>query len=492
MLRDTPCLKNKVRDPRSRDSGNTTLHKSFPGGHVTIAGSNSPSSLASRPIRVVFADEVDRYPPSAGAEGDPVQLARKRSATFHNRKLVLTSTPTIRDASRIETAYDASDRRRYLVPCGDCGEAHALEWANVRWPEDRPELAIYVCPCCGSAWDDVTRQRAIQKGRWEATAPFKGTAGFHLSGLYSPWTSLGDAAKDFLAAKKLPEQLRVWVNTYLGETWEDQGEQIDDTSVADRREDWGDNLPDDVVLITCGVDVQDDRFELEVVGWGRDEECWSLDYQVIYGDPSAPAIWNELDDYLKQTYAHPKGVDLPIRATCIDSGGHYTSAVYNFVKSREGRRIFAIKGVGGEGRALVGRPSKNNIGKVRLFRVGVDTAKELIYGRLKIVDPEPGFCHFPEGRDDEYFRQLTGEKIVTKYSQGRAKRAWVKTRARNEALDVRVYALAAFTILNTNVNRIAQRLKNAAFIEPVKPDSEPVKRSAGARRNSGFVNSWRG
>lgn len=195
---------------------------------------------------------------------------------------------------------------------------------------------------------------------------------------------------------------------------------------------------------------------------------------------------------MKQTYAHPKGVDLPIRATCIDSGGHYTSAVYNFVKSREGRRIFAIKGVGGEGRALVGRPSKNNIGKVRLFRVGVDTAKELIYGRLKIADPGPGLCHFPEGRDDEYFRQLTGEKIVTNYSQGRAKRAWVKTRARNEALDVRVYALAAFTILNTNVNRIVQRLKNAAFIEPVKPDSEPVKRSAGARRNSGFVNSWRG
>ncbi len=247
------------------------------------------------------------------------------------------------------------------------------------------------------------------------------------------------------------------------------------------------------MLLTCGIDVQDDRFEREFVGWGRDEGCWSLDYQVIYGDPSAPAIWNEREDCLKQTYAHPKGVDLPIRATSIDSGGHYTSAVYGFVKSREARRIFAIKGVGGEGRALVSRPAKNNVGKVRLFPVGVDTAKELLYGRLKIIDPGPGYCHFPEGRDDEYFRQLTGEKIVTKYSQGRARRAWVKTRARNEALDVRVYAIAAFTLLNLNINRVAQRFKNKQAVKPVEPIDEPIMRRPAPRKSSGgFVNSWRG
>jgi phage terminase large subunit GpA-like protein len=186
MLRDTPCLKSKVRDPRSRDSGNTTLHKSFPGGHVTIAGSNSPSSLASRPIRIIFCDEIDRYPASAGSEGDPVSLARKRSATFHNRKCVLTSTPTIRGASRIETAYEQSDQRRYFVPCPDCGAQDSLKWANVCWPENRPREAVYVCQHCGSAWDDVARRRALQKGQWLATAPFNGVAGFHLSGHYSP------------------------------------------------------------------------------------------------------------------------------------------------------------------------------------------------------------------------------------------------------------------------------------------------------------------
>ena len=494
MLRDSPVLKDKVRDPRARDSGNTTLHKIYPSGHITICGANSPSSLASRPIRVVFADEIDRYPVSAGSEGDPVALAKKRSATFFNRKLVLCSTPTVKGASRIESAYEESDQQRYVVPCPDCGEKDFLKWANVQWPENKPEKAVYVCQECGSAWDESARQRAIRKGEWVATAPFTGVAGFHLSGLYSPWITLSEAAREFLAAKKLPEQLRVFVNTYLAETWEDAGEQLEHTAIADRREDedWTECLPSEVVLLSAGVDVNDGFLTAEVVGWGRDEESWSVDYVTLYGEPSAPQIWNELDDFLKNTYPHPSGVDLPIRATCVDSGGHFTQAVYNFCRSREGRRVFAIKGVGGEGKALVGRPSKNNIGKIRLFPVGVDTAKELIYSRLKIVDYGPGFLHFPV-RDDEYFRQLTAEKIITKYSQGRAKRAWVKTRPRNEALDVRVYAIAAFALLNTNINQVAARfsesVKKPEAVEKAEPVYRPPTRT---RSKSGFVNSWRG
>jgi len=488
MIRDTPALVGKVRDARSRDANNTTMTKGYPGGQIAIVGANSAAGLASRPIRVVLADEIDRYPPSAGAEGDPVSLARKRAATFHNRKVVLTSTPTIAGNSRIEAAFETSDQRRFFVSCSDCGEKDYLKWANVQWPEGRPEDAVYVCQGCGSAWDDVDRQRAINKGEWIATKPDSDVAGFHLSGLYSPWTSLGQAATEFLQAKKLPEMLRVWVNTYLGEVWEDDGEQIDDTFVADRREDWGDNLPAEVVLLTAGVDVNDGFLTVEIVGWGRDEESWSIDYQTLYGDPSAPQLWNDLEDVLKQTFMHPSGVDLPIRATCIDSGGHFTQAVYNFCRSREGRRVFAIKGVGGEGKALIGRPSKNNIGKVRLFPVGVDTGKEMIYSRLKIVDSGPGYMHFPEDRDDEYFRQLTAEKIITKYVQGRAKRAWVKTRVRNEALDVRNYALAAFALLNTNINRIAQRFEN----KPVEVKKEETTRAKPHRKQStGFVDAWR-
>ena len=491
MIRDTPSLRHKVQDARARDSNNTTMHKGFAGGHITITGANSPSGLASRPIRIVLCDEVDRAPASAGSEGDPILLAQRRSATFHNRKLVLTSTPTIAGSSRIEAAYEESDQRRYFVPCHDCGNSDYLKWANVRWPKDNPEAAVYVCGSCGSAWDDVTRQRALRNGEWIAAKPTHKTAGFHLSGLYSPWTSLGQAATDFLQAKKMPETLRVFVNTYLGECFEDAGEQIDGVMVSDRREDWGDILPEEVVLITAGVDVNDGFITVEVVGHGRDEETWSIDYQTIYGDPSAPQIWNELDDYLKQNYPHPTGIDLPIRATCIDSGGHFTQAVYNFVRSREGRRVFAIKGVGGEGKAIIGRPSKNNIGKIRLFPIGVDTAKELIYSRLRIAEPGPGYMQFPEDRDDEYFRQLTAEKIVTKYVQGRSKRAWIKTRVRNEALDIRVYALAAFSMLNTNINRVAQRFE----ARPVEPSSDKShhapQRRPKRRSQGGFVNAWR-
>ena len=396
MLRDTPNLKGKVRDPRSRDSGNTTLHKVFPGGHVTIAGANSAAGLASRPVRIVLCDEVDRYPSSAGTEGDLIRLAAKRATTFWNAKLVTVSTPTVKNASRIEAEFVDSDQRDYWVPCPHCDEAQTLRWASVQWQPDRPETAVYVCEHCGVVWSDADRLKSLKRGEWKASAEFKGIAGFRLSGLNSPWISLTEAVRDFLEAKKLPETLRVWVNTYLGETWEETGEGVADEGIADRREEY-EGCPEGVVLITAGVDVQDDRIECEIVGWGRDEESWSLGYQTIYGDPSGPAVWGDLEAYLNTPWHHPRGVELPVRSACIDTGGHHTNAVYSFVRPREGRRVFAIKGVGGEGRALVGRPSKNNVGKVRLFPVGVDTAKELIYARLKIKEPGPGYCHFPVG-----------------------------------------------------------------------------------------------
>jgi len=491
MLRDTPCLAGKVKDPRSRDSDNTTLHKGFQGGHVSLAGSNSPASLASRPIRIVLADEVDRYPHSAAMEGDPVSLARKRSSTFFNRKLVLTSTPTVKGASRIETAFEGSDKRFFQVPCMDCNEMQVLRWANVQWPEGRPDQAVYVCEHCGSAWDDTMRLRAIRRGRWEATETFSGVAGFFINGLYSPWTPLSEAAREFLAARKLPEQLRVFVNTFLGETWEDVGEQVDSLGLYERREDYEGSIPSGVVVMTAGVDVQDDRLEMEIVGWGRDEESWGIQYHRLEGDPTSPQVWSDLDSILKTTFQHPSGVELSIRAVAIDSG-HHTQSVYNFVKPREGRRVMCIKGVGGEGRPLIGRPTKNNIAKVRLFPVGSNTVKELLFSRLKISEAGPGFCHFPNTYDEEFFRQLTAEKRVTKYVKGFPRSEWVKTRARNEALDVRCYSVAAYAALNTNINKVAERLRLRG--EQLKDDKAtdkpaPVVRPSRPqrRRGSGYV-----
>ena len=488
MLRDTPVLQGLVKDPRARDSGNTTLHKVFPGGHITACGANSPSSLASRPIRVVLCDEVDRYPVSAGSEGDPISLAKKRAATFWNRKIMLVSTPTNKGASRIETAYEESDQRIFFVPCPHCEASQQLKWSNVKWDEDKPETARYVCNDCGVEWSEPDRLRAIRNGKWKATNEFKGVAGFHLSTLYSPWTPLADGVRDFLEAKKQPATLRVWVNTYLGESWEEQGEAVDDYELSQRREDW-DALPREVLLLTAGVDVQDDRLEVEVVGWGLDEESWSIHYQTIYGDPSSPKVWEDLDVVLARKWEHESGSEMIATATCVDSGGHHTQSVYKYCKAREGRRVFAIKGVGGDGRPLVGRPSKNNIGKVNLFPIGVDTAKHLLFSRFRITEPGAGYCHFPSDRDDEYFKQLTAEKIATRYHKGFARREFVKVRPRNEALDVRVYAMAALTLLNANLkalhNRMMANLDKSEQVNKVAPQMKKVQ------RGGAFVNRWR-
>ncbi len=505
MIRDTPALTDKVKDPRARDSGNTLLHKTFAGGHITIAGANAPAGLASRPVRVVMCDEVDRYPVSAGAEGDPVNLAKKRSTTFWNRKLILTSTPTVKDASRIEAAYESSDQRRFFVPCPECGVFHPLQWAHVIWVEDNPRGAEYACPECGSLWSDVRRWAAIRRGEWRATAAFNGTAGFHLNEIYSPWVTLGDMAENFVEAKKLPETLKTFINTSLGETWEEESEGVEGDGLIQRREDYTiDPIPMGVAVITAGVDTQDDRLEAELVGWGVDGESWSLGYEVFPGDPAQMEVWTSLDGWLLKRYTHESGVELGVAAACVDSGGHHTSAVYDYTRGKSVRRVWAIKGMAGTGRPVMGRPSRNNMGRVPLYSVGVDTAKDLIYSRLRIADAGPGFCHFPasEEYDEEYFAQLTAEKIVTRYIKGFPTRSWVKARARNEALDCRVYALAALMGLNANIERLAKRLVKKAEAENVETDAEelppevetaPPRRKfpqRNKRRRGGFVKNW--
>jgi len=490
MLRDTPVLANKVKDPRSRDSNNTTYHKTFEGGHITLVGSNSAASLASRPIRVLLFDEVDRY--TVTSEGDSIALAKKRAMTFWNKKTVMVSTPTNEGSSRIASAFEETDKREFYVPCHECGEEQVLKWKNVNWEQDKPQTAVYICEHCGVVWDDADRFRAIRRGSWQATMPeVVGKAGFRLSGLYSPWTSLESAVKDFLEAKKLPETLRVFVNSFLGETWTDEGERVDDFDIASHREDYGEKVPEGVVILTAGIDCQSDRLECETVGWGSDEETWSVDFRTFYGDPNSANVWAELDAYLQLTWEREDGVQLAIKGACIDSGGHHTQAVYKFCKPRLGRRIFAIKGIGGEGKPLInGRPSTNNNLKCKLWSIGVDTAKEIVYSRLKIKEQGAGYCHFPKHYTDEYFKQLTAEKVVKKYHKGFHRREWIKVRPRNEALDCRVYALAALNIMGISVNMLKQRSAKSgasdADIEKAKP-----KRRQRTRKQSNFVQGWR-
>lgn len=494
MIRDTPVLRKKVADDKSKTSGNTIKNKKFPGGYLVMIGANSPSGLASRPIRAVLADEVDRAPVSAGEEGDPINLAIKRTATFWNRIIVLVSTPTNKGASRIEAAYEDGDQRERYCPCPHCGEYQVLKWANVRWDERKPETARYMCEECGVLWTDPQRIAAVRKGEWRATKPFNGIASFHVTGLLSPFATMSDGVREFIEAQGDPARLKVWVNTYLGETWEEEGRQVDGHELYERREEYETQIPEDVTLLTMGVDVQDDRIEAEVVGWGDDFESWSIDYRVFYGDLSTPHPWQELEEYRKQIYSHPLFGDMSVRRMCIDSGGHYTQQVYNYVRGRT-PEVFAIKGIAGEGKPIIGRPTKSNIGKIPLVPVGVHTTKELVFARMRVAEGEAGRCHWPMKYGPDYFQQLTAEKEVTRYHKGFKRTEFIKIRARNEALDCRVYATAALELANVDLNAWRRRLETMLDKQDEVEENKPKKSTSRVFRNqrprSSFVDSWR-
>ena len=492
LFESTPALDGKIKAAKTRDANNTTMHKRFPGGSISVCGANSPAGLASRSVRIVLLDEVDRYPASAGSEGDPVQLARKRSSTFWDRKIVQVSTPTNRDASRIEDAYERSDRRQYWVPCQHCDEHQVLTWGQVQWPEGRPEDAAYACEHCGAIWTEANRLWSIRHGEWRAREPFKGVAGFWISGLYSPWIPLGDAAREFLAVKNQPGQLRVWINTYLAESWDEaQGEAVDDFVLMERAEPIA-RVPDAVGALTAGIDVQDDRLEVTVVGWARNgsDEAWVVDHAVIYGDPSTTQLWGDVDQVLFGEFETESGDPMKLSAAAIDTGGHHTNATYLYAARKA--RVFAVKGVGGEGRTMISRPTRNNHQKVPLFSIGVHALKEQVYSRLKIEEPGPGYLHFSDRLEPEWYAQLTAERIVTRYHKGFPRREFVKSRARNEALDCMAYALAAYHIggIHARIRSDIMR-KPAAGTAGATGSKRSTTRLFGARGNAGFVNSWR-
>ena len=285
------------------------------------------------------------YVQDAGSEGDPVNLAIQRTATFANRKIFMISTPTIKYFSRIESAFDEGDKRYFFVPCPNCGHMQTLKWSQVKWLKGEPSKAYYECEKCQEHWQDYQKADILTQGKWQATQVSKDngrTVSFHLSSLYSPhgWTSWGDIASEFSEVHKDPPRLQVWTNTKLAETWEDMsGEAIDPTGLMVRREQYGPRLPKDVAVLTCGVDVQDNRLELEIVGWGWSEESWSIDYHVLYGDPSTPELWAELDQVLSRQYEHERAIpNLGIMAVCVDSGGHYTDHVINYCHERRHKR----------------------------------------------------------------------------------------------------------------------------------------------------------
>lgn len=518
MIRDSPEIQKVFARSKSRDSDSTILSKMFAGGYLQLVGANSPAGLASRPIGAVLADEIDRFDSSAGREGDPLDLAQKRTNNFRNRKIVFVSTPTLKGVSRIETAMLETDQGRFFVKCPACsGKMFWLQWEHVHFTENNPMNARLECPNCKSFLDETQRDEMVIQGKWKATAKpaSEKNRGFYLNELYSPWRTFAEIAESYLEAKKTEERLIVWTNTSKGETYEPQSKTINHEILLERRQEYSHPAPAGVLIVSAGVDVQPDRFEIEFVGWGIGEESWNLDQQVIYTNTTDLKNWNALLMLLlSQKFTRFDGTELPVYCSAIDTGGSSTDEAYQFLRGKKGLRIFGIKGDDGFHRPIIGAAQKKRHGRFRrpidLFIVGVDPAKSLLYSRLEIQEPGPGFCHFPNARNQDYFKQLTSEKLFTIQTAKGPKMEFRKISGRaNEALDCRVYAHAALRIAAPKFETLAPKYwpilqkenppQSAQDETPNKsqPDAQkrtksakPSKKKTGSRRRKSFVNSW--
>lgn len=482
MIECTPALENKI-SVNTRDADNVILAKQFPGGHITFAGANSPTSMKSQAIKLIIFDEADEFKSDLKDQGDIVEMAKRRSITFSDSLLILISTPTIKGFSRIEKAFEESNRQYYYVPCFKCGTMQRLFWSGVKWPKGKPELAQYQCdnPKCREHWSDARRLNALQYGKWIAERPeIIEHAGFHIWAAYSPWVRLGQLAETFLNVKNDPPRLKVFVNQDLGQTWEESGDSIDPAKLMARVETYPAPVPMGGLVLNAGIDIQKTWVEGVIRAWGIDQESWLIERFYIVGDFRKPQIKQELEDKLNKVYEHESGIKLRISGACIDSG-YLTSQVYQFVAGKESRRIFATKGLSQYGTPIISKFTQNRKYGIKIFQIGTDNAKDVIFPRLGIEKPGPGYYHFPVDTSEEYFEGLCSEKGVSTYYKGRAVTIYKKLRERNEPLDCEVLALANIEILDPPFQTIAQRLQTT------EKESKVIKKN----KHGGWVNKWR-
>lgn len=516
LLDETPALSERVPNSKSRDSSRTMFSVEYPGGLYILTSSSSATGLRSMPARFVLADEIDAYPVDVGAktgegEGDPLSLAEKRTTTFGNRrKVLMTSTPTIKDFSRIEKEFLLSDRRYYFVACPICNHRQRLEWAQVRWDDDDPSTARYECRSCKKSFDETHKGRMLAEGEWRATSKGDGkTAGFQLSGLYSPpgWLSWADMVDEFLKAKGDQALLRSWTNTRLGEPYEElMSTKIDAAGLLERCENYQEGkLPNGVLVITIGVDVQggggsaSDALHYSVWGWGEGEEAWLIKHAVIEGDPCREDVWKQLDMVIQQDWIHADGKSLKADVIACDSGGHATAEVYNWARNRKALNCIAIKGQSQRGKPPIGKPTKVDLNfKGQLLKkgalvypVGGDVVKTTLFGRLRHNEPGPGCLHFHATTGEKYFLELTAERQQVTFRKGFAVKNWVKKPgARNEAIDTLTYAYSGLQYMISKYDRktfweqMQARLENNSQSRP----KQPLKSRKGAKTS--FINNW--
>jgi phage terminase large subunit GpA-like protein len=503
MIDNCPNLKNKVRTSKKaggkKDSGDTILEKHVPGGMLSIVGANSPAGLSSKPVKIVLADEIDRYPMSAGDEGSPVDLVRKRSSTFgRKRKFYGLSTPTTDKLSVIQKLYENTDQRKYFVHCPECRHPQHFEFENLKWTPGKFDTVQYFCNGCGVGIDERYKTQMMSKedgAKWIPTCPEKihpTKRGYHINSLYSPigWLSWADIAEQWEDAQGDIFKLRVFINTILGQTWKEDGESPPWENLYNRREKYAKNsINKKVVFLTCGVDVQKDRLELEIVGWCADRQTYSIDYRIIHGATDQIDVWNKLANVVGESWTRDDGLVLPMRLMAVDCN-YNTQHAHAFCARFDVTRVVPVVGRDSQ-QVIVAAPKAvqmtaagKKIGKVKVYNLGVSLLKSELYGNLKIEINEdgtfpPGYCHFPE-YDSTYFRGITAEQLQFKTDKrGFRSYQWVKKYERNEPLDVRIYARAAAALLG--MDRF-----NAADWENMEKSNEPRKPVKTVRKKSDY------
>lgn len=512
MIRDTKVLNNLFYDVKSRDANNTILSKVFPGGRLIMCGANSPAGLASRPIRILLADEVDRFPDSAGTEGDPVDLAAKRMTTFWNSCMGLFSTPTNEGSSRIDEEYLAGTQEEWQHKCPNCGEYHLLrhidmtvDYKEIKTPSGKKTVIVndvkWRCPHCGFSFSEKEMKQTPQKYiSRNADALKNGIRSFFVNGFTSPWMTWTRIMREWLEAKGDPEREKVIMNTVFGESYKQKGAFEDEQIFLRRRESYGAELPNGVLLLTAAIDTQDNRLEYEVVGWGKEEECWGIRKGIVLGAPNQDRTWKEIDNILDKTYHFADGKGLKVVRTFIDSGGHYTSDVYNYCQKNFHKQRFAIKGRGGPGIPLIYKIAKANNAKAPLILLGVDDGKQQIMDRLSINSPGPLYFHFPQdegikelsnrGYDDLYFKGIISEHKKVYKRNGVLREVWETTKnVRNEPLDLRNYNLACMKSLKPDWGKLEMLVNGMSETEVKRAVAKPQKKKA-VYRAKRQVNIW--
>ena len=522
MLRDSPALRQKIAAPKSRDSHNTILQKAYPGGILTMCGSTEGHAPASKPIRYVFGDERDRWATSAGNEGDPWDLAMARQTTFYNAKAVEVSTTTIKNASAIEAAYYTGTMERWNSKCPHCGEYHEIRWSDIRFEYDeiivshkktyKVKKVYYTCPGCGCISTEAEMKRAPAK--WIAENPEaygQGTRSFWLNAFVSQWASWESIVLKYLNALGSTKKMQVVFNTCFGEPWEDRGDIEDEDSLLARREDYGKDkngepveLPPGVLVLTAGVDTQDDRMEYEIVGHGFFGETWGIEKGIVMGRPDDDATWNKLDEVVfDRVMRFENGVGLRVSMSFVDEGGHFTQSVRAQCNARISKKVFCIKGMPGQDKPYISPPKKQKIfvnqiavGTCWQYQLGVDSGKEIIMDNLRVQTPGQKYCHFPK-RDDYGSAYFAGLLSETKVYDPNKKQPWswkkIPGHERNEPLDCRNYALAAFKALPKNLDEIDRQIKAASGVRVPAPPSAnitPPKRRPAQRSRQKYYDDW--